>query len=50
MCATIRKRMPGTDMELVRQAVDEVPYIDNPTLEQILESDRLARESVKRGA
>ena len=22
MCATIRKRMPGTDMELVRQAVD----------------------------
>ena len=35
---------------LVRQAVDEVPYIDNPTLEQILESDRLARESVKRGA
>ena len=35
---------------LVRQAVDEVPDIDNPTLEQILESDRLARESVKRGA
>ena len=35
---------------LVRQAVDEVPYFDNPTLEQILESDRLARESVKRGA
>ena len=35
---------------LVRQAVDEVPFIDNPTLEQILESDRLARESVKRGA
>ena len=22
MCATIRKRMPGTDMELIRQAVD----------------------------
>ena len=35
---------------LVHQAVDEVPYIDNPSLEQILESDRLARESVKRGA
>ena len=35
---------------LVRRAVDEVPFIDNPTLEQILESDRLARESVKRGA
>ena len=35
---------------LVRRAVDEVPYIDNPTLEQILESDRLARESVKKGA
>ncbi len=34
---------------LVRRAVDEVPYIDNPTLEQILESDRLARESVRQG-
>ena len=34
---------------LVSQAVEEVPYLDNPTLEQILESDRLARESVKRG-
>ena len=32
---------------LVRQAVDEVPYIDNPTLEQILESDRVAREYVR---
>ena len=35
---------------LVRRAVDEVPYVENPDLEQILESDRLARESVKRGA
>ena len=35
---------------LVSQAVAEVPFIENPTLEQILESDRLARESVKRGA
>ena len=35
---------------LVLQAVNEVPFIENPTLEQILESDRLARESVKRGA
>jgi 1-deoxy-D-xylulose-5-phosphate reductoisomerase len=35
---------------LVSRAVMEVPYIENPTLEQILESDRLARESVKRGA
>ena len=34
---------------LVSRAVEEVPYLDNPTLEQILESDRLARESVKRG-
>ena len=35
---------------LVRRAVEEVPFIKNPDLEQILESDRLARESVKRGA
>ena len=35
---------------LVCRAVEEVPYIENPDLEQILESDRLARESVKRGA
>ena len=34
---------------LVSGAVEEVPYLDNPTLEQILESDRLAREAVKRG-
>ncbi len=32
--------------ELVRGAVDAVPFIQNPTLEQILESDRLAREYV----
>ena len=35
---------------LVCRAVDEVPFIENPDLDQILESDRLARESVKRGA
>ena len=35
---------------LVSRAVDEVPFIENPNLDQILESDRLARESVKRGA
>ena len=35
---------------LVFRAVDEVPFIENPTLEQILESDRLARESVRKGA
>ena len=35
---------------LVRRAVDEVPFIESPDLEQILQSDRLARESVKRGA
>ena len=34
---------------LVSGAVEEVPYLENPTLEQILESDRLAREAVKRG-
>ena len=34
---------------LVKQAVDTVPYISKPTLEQILESDRLAREAVRKG-
>ena len=32
---------------LVSQAVEEVPFIQNPTLEQILEIDRLAREHVR---
>ncbi len=32
--------------ELVRGAVDTVPFIQNPTLEEILESDRLARAYV----
>ena len=32
---------------LVAQAVEQVPFIQNPTLEQILESDRLARLSVR---
>lgn len=32
--------------DLVSRAVDTVPFIQAPTLEQILESDRLARESV----
>ncbi len=31
---------------LVRGAVDTVPFVENPNLEQILESDRLAREYV----
>ena len=35
---------------LVSQAVDTVPFIANPTLEEILESDRLAREAVRRMA
>ena len=35
---------------LVRQAVAEVPFIENPTLDQILESDRLARLSVRANA
>ena len=34
--------------ELVNGAVDAVPFIQNPTLDQILESDRLAREFVAR--
>ena len=33
--------------DLVKGAVDTVPFIQNPTLEQILESDRLAREYVR---
>ena len=33
--------------DLVSRAVEEVPFIQNPTLEQILESDRLARICVK---
>ena len=33
---------------LVSAAVDTVPFIQNPTLEEILESDRLAREAVRR--
>ena len=32
---------------LVCEAVEEVPFIQNPTLDQILEADRLARLSVK---
>ena len=33
---------------LVSQAVDALPFIQNPTLEQILETDRLAREMVRK--
>jgi 1-deoxy-D-xylulose-5-phosphate reductoisomerase len=32
---------------LVKRAVDTVPFIPNPDLEQILESDRLARQAVR---
>jgi 1-deoxy-D-xylulose-5-phosphate reductoisomerase len=32
---------------LVKRAVDTVPFIQNPDLEQILESDRLARQAVR---
>lgn len=35
---------------LVAQAVEEVPFVQNPTLEQILEADRLARQSVKKAS
>ena len=34
--------------DLVRKAVDAVPFIPDPTLEQILEADRLARLAVRR--
>jgi len=33
---------------LVNGAVEAVPFIQNPTLEEILETDRLAREAVRR--
>ena len=33
--------------ELVKMAVDTVPFVSNPTLEQILEADRLARQVVR---
>ena len=33
---------------LVSAAVDAVPFIQNPTLEEILESDRMAREAVRK--
>ena len=33
--------------ELVSGAVNAVPFIQNPTLEEILEADRLAREFVR---
>ena len=32
---------------LVSAAVDAVPFIQNPTLEEILETDRLARAAVR---
>jgi 1-deoxy-D-xylulose-5-phosphate reductoisomerase len=35
---------------LVNAAVEEVPFIQTPTLEEILEADRLAREAVRRMA
>ena len=35
---------------LVSTAVDSVPFIANPTLDEVLESDRLAREAVRRMA
>ena len=33
--------------DLVSKAVDAVPFVANPTLEQILEADKLAREAVR---
>ena len=34
--------------DLVSKAVDVVPFIAEPTLDEILEADRLAREAVRR--
>jgi len=36
--------------DLVAKAVETVPFIQAPTLEQILETDQLARQAVRRGA
>ena len=36
--------------DLVSKAVDAVPFVQNPTLEQILETDQLARGAVRRKA
>lgn len=36
--------------DLVSKAVNAVAFIENPTLEQILDADRLAREAVRREA
>lgn len=33
--------------KLVQNALDSVPFIENPTLEEILSSDRLARETIQ---
>ena len=35
--------------DLVKMAVEAVPFVAAPTLEQILEADRLARQSVRNG-
>lgn len=35
---------------LVSRAVEAVPFVQNPTLKEILEADRLAREAVRRDA
>lgn len=34
--------------QLVAQAVEQVPFIQNPTLEEILEADHLARQAVRK--
>ena len=35
---------------LVSRAVESVPFLSDPTLEQILEADRLARDAVRQMA
>ena len=46
--AKVLRREIGFDdiSDLVQQALDTVPFVSDPTLEQILEADRLARQAV----
>ena len=45
----IGKAEANLDIEgLVSRAVETVPFVKEPTLEQILEADRLARAAVKK--
>ena len=46
--AFLRERIGFNDIPaLVQAALDETPQVSNPALSDILEADRLARESVR---